>query len=163
MVATLALFVAMGGTSYAVLQFGSDAVVDNSLRSRDIRNNSLQSRDIRNRALRARDVGRESLGSGVIKESTLGLVPRAASADRLGGATAADLRLGCPPETVATAGVCIERSPRTSHGFLGAINICSQAGRGLATMPQLDAFLRVNGPATQAEWTAVSTEIPTMA
>ena len=153
----------MGGTSYAVLQFGSDAVVDNSLRSRDIRNNSLQSRDIRNRALRARDVGRESLGSGVIKESTLGLVPRAASADRLGRCNRRGSQAWVSPRNRCDGGGLHRRSPRTSHGFLGAINICSQAGRGLATMPQLDAFLRVNGPATQAEWTAVSTEIPTMA
>ncbi len=41
-VATLALFVALGGTSYAVLHVGSDDVVDNSLRSRDIRNNTLR-------------------------------------------------------------------------------------------------------------------------
>jgi hypothetical protein len=41
-VATLALFVALGGTSYAVLQVGSNAVVDNSLRSRDIPNNTVR-------------------------------------------------------------------------------------------------------------------------
>jgi hypothetical protein len=84
-VATLALFVALGGTSYAVLHIGSDDVVDNSLRSRDIRNNTLRSRDIHERTLRARDIGRDSLGSGVVKESALGRVPRAADAKRLGG------------------------------------------------------------------------------
>jgi hypothetical protein len=51
-VATLALFVAFGGTSYAVLLIGSREVVDNSLRSRDVRNNTLRSRDIRERAVR---------------------------------------------------------------------------------------------------------------
>jgi hypothetical protein len=154
LVSTLALFVALGGTSYAVLQIGSGDVVDNSLRSRDIRNNALGSRDIRERTLRARDVRRDSLGSGVVKESALGRVPRAADADRVGGASAEDLRLKCPGGTVARAGVCVETATRSPDGFLGAINHCDQAGRGLVTMPQLDAFLRSSGPLAQPEWTA---------
>ena len=36
--ATAALFVALGGTSYALVNVGSDDVVDNSLRSADLRN-----------------------------------------------------------------------------------------------------------------------------
>jgi hypothetical protein len=154
LVATLALFVALGGTSYAVLHVGSADVVDNSLRSRDIRNDTVRSRDLRDRTLRARDVRRDSLGSGVIKESVLGAVPNAANAERVGGRTAGELRVACPTDTVAKAGVCIEGSPRAPDGFLGAINHCDQAGRGLVTMPQLDAFLRSAGPLPQAEWTA---------
>jgi hypothetical protein len=153
-VATLALFVAMGGTSYAVIQVGSADIVDNSVRSRDIRNSTARSRDIRDGTIRARDVRRDSLGAGVIKESTLGVVPRSTSAERIGGATAQDLRLRCPAGTVPAAGVCIEIATRPPDGFLGAINRCDQAGRGLATMPELDAFLRANGPLGQAEWTS---------
>jgi hypothetical protein len=152
--ATLALFVALGGTSYAVLHVGSRDVVDNSLRSRDVRNDALRSRDIHNRTIRARDVRRDSLGSRVVKESALGLVPSAANSERLGGATAQDLRLRCPTDTVPRAGVCIEVSARAPDGFLGAINHCDQVGRGLATMPQLDAFLRSSGPLAHPEWTA---------
>jgi hypothetical protein len=153
-VATLALFVALGGTSYAVLHIGSGDVLDNSLRSRDIRNNTLRSRDVREHTLRARDLGRDSLGSGVVKESALGTVPRAVEADRLGGATAQDLRLKCPSDTVARAGACIESSARSPDGFLGAINQCDQAGRALVTMPQLDRFLRSAEPLPQPEWTS---------
>ena len=153
-VATLALFLALGGTSYAVLHVGSRDVVDNSLRSRDVRNNTLRSRDIRERTLRARDLGRDSLGSRVVNESALGTVPRAAEAERLGGATAQDLRVKCPSDTVARAGFCIEISARSPDGFLGAINQCDQAGRGLVTMPQLDRFLRSAEPLPQPEWTS---------
>jgi hypothetical protein len=153
-IATLALFVALGGTSYAVLHIRSSDVVDNSLRSRDIRDNSLRGRDVRDRTLRARDVGRDSLGPGVIKESTLELVPRAQDAQRVGGATAEDLRLRCPPDTEAKAGVCIESSPRSPDGFLGATDRCDQVGRGLVTMAQLDPFARTRGPLSQPEWTA---------
>jgi hypothetical protein len=152
--ATLALLVALGGTSYAVTRIGSREVVDNSLRSRDIRNNALLSNDIRDGTIRGRDVHGNALGSRVIKESTLGIVPRAADADHIGGVTAQDLKLRCPPGTLAKTAVCIETAPRTPNGFLTAVNQCEQAGRELITMPQLDAYARSNGPLSQAEWTA---------
>jgi hypothetical protein len=153
LVATAALFVALGGTSYAVLHVGSDDVVDNSLRSKDIRNNTVRSRDIRDRTILGRDVRRDTLGSGAIKESALGTVPSALDAARVGGATAQDLRLRCPGDTLPKAGVCIERSPRMAQGFSGAAESCNQTGRGLPTFAQLDPFARGNGPLPQPEWT----------
>ena len=153
--ATAALFIALGGTSYAVIRVDSGDVVDNSLRSKDIRNNSVRGRDIRDRTLRARDLLRNSIGGGVVKESALGQVPRAADAERLGGATAQDLRMRCPPDTVVEAGVCIEAAARPPDGFLGAANICDNAGRGLPTMAQLDGFWRAHGPLSGVgEWTS---------
>jgi hypothetical protein len=153
-VASLALFVALGGTSYAVLHIGSGDVTDNSLRSRDVRNGTLRSRDLRDRTVRAHDVRRNGLGSQVIKESALGTIPRAAEAERVGGATAQDLRLRCPADTLSKVGVCIETAPRTPDGFITSVNRCEQVGRALITMPQLDAYARSNGPLPQPEWTA---------
>jgi hypothetical protein len=152
--ATVALFVALGGTSYAVLRVGSGEVVDNSLRSRDIRNDSLLSRDVRDWGLRARDLRSESLGTRVVKESALGIVPRAGNADRLNGASAQELRLKCPPGTLSKAGVCIESTARDPDGFVGAVDQCSRAGRQLIAMAELDLYARSNGPLPQAEWTA---------
>jgi hypothetical protein len=153
--ATAALFIALGGTSYAVIRVDSGDVVDDSLRSEDVRNNSLRSRDVRDRTLRARDLVRNSLGGAVVKESALGQVPRAADADRVGGASAEGLRVRCPTDTSRNAGICIEQSARPADGFLGAINACDNAGRGLPTMPQLDAFARIHGPLSpQGEWTS---------
>jgi hypothetical protein len=152
--ATLAVFLALGGTSYAVLRVGSDDVIDNSLRSRDVRNGGLLGRDLRNRSVQARDVRRDSLGGGVIKESALGAVPRAANAERLGGASAQDLRVKCPPDTLSKAGICIETSPRSPDGFVGAVDQCSRAGRQLIAMAELDLYARSNGPLPQAEWTS---------
>jgi hypothetical protein len=153
--ATAALFVALGGTSYAVIQVDSRDVVDNSLRSKDVRNNSLRSRDIRDRTLQARDLRPNGIGGGVVKESALGEVPRASDAQRVGGATAQDLRVKCPSDTVVTAGVCVERSARSPDGFFGSTNACDNAGRGLPSMSQLDRFVVLNGPlAAQGEWTS---------
>jgi hypothetical protein len=153
--ATAALFVALGGTSYAVTHIDSADVVNNSLRSSDLRNNTVRSRDIRERTVRARDVKRNGLGAGAVKESALGRVPRASDAERVGGATAQDLRVRCPADTAAKAGVCIELNARPPDGFLGAANICDNAGRGLPTMSQLDRFWRVRGPlSASGEWTS---------
>lgn len=152
--ATFALFISLGGTSYAVLQIGSDEVADNSLRSRDVRNGTLLSRDIRDRVISGQDVHRNAIGSRAIKESSLGAVPRARDADRLGGVSAQDLKLKCPPGTLTKAGLCIETSARTADGFSTAVNRCEQVGRALITMPELDAYARSNGPLPQAEWTA---------
>jgi hypothetical protein len=153
--ATAALFIALGGTSYAVIRIDSRDVVNNSLRSVDVRNDSLRSRDIRNRTLRARDLRPDALGGGVVKESALGQVPRATDADRVGGLTTQELRVSCPSDTVAKAGVCVERSARPPTDFLGASNMCDNAGRGIPTLPQLDRFARSQGPLTPGgEWTA---------
>jgi hypothetical protein len=153
--ATAALFVALGGTSYAVIRVDSNDVVNNSLRSKDLRNNNVRSRDIRDRTLRARDMKRNGLGGGVVKESALAEVPRAADADRVGGATVQDLRVRCPSDTVVTAGVCIERVARSADGFFGATSTCDNAGRGLPTMSQLDRFAVLNGPlSAPGEWSS---------
>jgi hypothetical protein len=53
--ATLAIFVAMGGTSFAALSLTGRDIRDNSLTGRDIRNSSITSADIKNRSLVAAD------------------------------------------------------------------------------------------------------------
>ena len=116
--ATLALFVALGGSSYAISNVGTGDVVDNSLRSRDVRNDSLRSKDLRNQTLRGRDVRQNALGEREIRESSLAKVPAAIDADRLNGMTWLDFKTRCPAETRPTAGVCIEDSARAAAVFL---------------------------------------------
>lgn len=54
-VATLALFIALGGSAYAIGAgtIGSREIRDNSIRSSDVRNNALTGRDINERSLRS--------------------------------------------------------------------------------------------------------------
>jgi hypothetical protein len=89
-----------------------------------------------------------------VKESALGRVPLAATAERLGGATAADLRTRCPADTIARMGVCIEEAGRAAAGFFGATSICDNAGRGLPTMAQLDRFAGTHPLSPAGEWTS---------
>ena len=61
-VATLALFIALGGSAYAVTQIGSNQV--------------------KNRSLKGVDLRRNTIGGTEVRESKLRRVPRAAAADR---------------------------------------------------------------------------------
>jgi len=115
---TVAVFVALGGSSYAALHIDSG----------DIANNSVRGVDVRNRSLTERELKRNTLGSRAIRESRLGRVPRARNADRLGGKTAAQFLVACPMGTFAIADVCIETTPRPPAAYGTATIQCATTG-----------------------------------
>jgi hypothetical protein len=99
-VACCALFVALGGTSYA-LAVGS-------IGTREIRDDSIRSIDIHNRSLKGNDLRADSVGGGAIKEQTLdasklGTVARAAAADHAASADTADSVRSSDSATTAAA------------------------------------------------------------
>jgi hypothetical protein len=108
--ALLALFVALGGSSYAALSVGSEQIANNSVRSEDLRDNDVRGRDIRKDTVRGTDVRDEDLkGKDVrdntltgadLKESTLQSVPSARDAQTLAGKPAAAY-LGTDAQTLA--------------------------------------------------------------
>ncbi|MEO5851526.1 MAG: hypothetical protein ABIQ15_03350 [Nocardioides sp.] len=63
-VSIVALVVAMGGTSYAAIQIGSQ----------DIKNNSIQSNDIKDKAIKGRDLAKNSMNRGKIKKNAVNTV-----------------------------------------------------------------------------------------
>jgi hypothetical protein len=65
-VALVALFMAMGGSAYALV-----------ITSGSIKNNTIRSVDVRNGGLIGKDVRADGLGGRAVKESTLGTVPGA--------------------------------------------------------------------------------------
>jgi hypothetical protein len=125
---TVALFVALGGSSYAVTQ--------------------IDGATLENRSVRAVKLARNTLGSAEIRESRLAKVPRADNADRLGGVSAAALRVRCPDGTFAVADVCVETAPRGPASYGVAVQTClgigmtsRTAGRRLPTHGELTAAL----------------------
>lgn len=74
-VACVALFAALGGTSYAL--------ATGSIGSREIRDGSIRNPDFKDGTLRGQEFKRDSLGGGAIKESALAEVPSATAADGL--------------------------------------------------------------------------------
>jgi hypothetical protein len=92
-ISLIALFVSLGGVSWAVATGSIDSreIKDNTIRSRDIRNNTIRSfdirnnevrgRDIRNSTIQGRDVAFDTLTGADIDEPTLAKVPQAAQSD----------------------------------------------------------------------------------
>ena len=63
-VSVLALFVALGGSSYAAIQVTGKNVRNSSLTGKDLRNNSITGADVRNRSLLAADFKPGQLPTG---------------------------------------------------------------------------------------------------
>ena len=124
---TLAVFIALGGSSYAAFTINGASIKNRSISGKKLRHNTL---------------------TGVqIKESQLGRVQRAKRADSLGGLTAADLKIKCPADTFPIADVCVERTARSPAAYDSAIQTClavgtpAGPGRRLPTHGELRAAL----------------------
>ena len=107
-VATLALFVALGGSSYAAITIGG--------------------KNIRNGSITGKDIKRNTLGPRQVKESRLDTIRHAANATKLGGVTADQLVLQCPGDMLPVTNACVERTPRPPVPYGFASNACSSAG-----------------------------------
>ena len=124
---TLAVFIALSGSSYAAL--------------------TIRGTSIENRSIPAKKLKRNSITAKEVRESRLSRVPRAARADRLGRFTAADLRVRCPSDTFPIADVCVERTTRAATPYGSAVLQCAQVstpagpGRRLPTHGELRAAL----------------------
>jgi hypothetical protein len=129
--ATLAVFIALGGSSYAAL--------------------SITGRDIRDGSLTQRELKRNTLGGKRIKESRLGKVRRARNADRLNGFSAGRFLVRCPRDTVPVSDVCVELTPRPPAPYQVAAVACEQVdrrttpGRRLPTHDELVTAIGDNG------------------
>lgn len=106
--ATLALFVALGGSSYAALK--------------------ITGRDVKNGSLTYRDIKRNSLGGSRIKESRLKKVKRARRADLLGGHAPGFYLVRCPVGTRPVADACVETKARPPAPYGLARVACADVG-----------------------------------
>lgn len=124
---TMAVFIALGGSSYAAFTVNGDSIKNRSIRAKKVRHNTLTGWEI--------------------KESSLGRVDRAKRADTLDGVTASDLKIKCPADTFPVADVCVERDARAPASYHSAINTCltigtpAAPGRRLPTHGELVAAL----------------------
>lgn len=144
--ATLAVFIALGGSSYAVA--------------------TLSGSQLKNRSVRAVKVARNTLTGREIRESRLGQVPRANTADKLGGLTASQLRIQCPADTFPFADTCVERNARPPAAYGGAAAECARTGkpqgpgRRLPTWEELVAAINGFQLAPGGELTSNTTYLP---
>lgn len=106
---TIAVFVALGGTTYAAA--------------------TITGSDVKNRSLTGKDIRPNSLTGKQIAERRLGTVRRARNAALLGGRPASRYLVRCPAGTIPLASTCIETQPRPANTYGGAIGDCDQVNR----------------------------------
>lgn len=146
--ATLAVFIALGGTGYAAINLPRNSVGSKQLRRHAVSNSKLAPQ-----AVTASRVKHETLTGTQIKESSLGKVPAAANADHaassdtattVGGLSAGQLKDRCPAGTVLYAGSCFETVQRDPSGtdWASANRECASAGRRLPDAGELLTFGR---------------------
>ena len=136
---TIAVFVALGGSSYAAFKIDGRSIERRSIPAKKIKRNSITGREVRESRLK---------------------VPFAANTGRLDGFTAAELRLRCPSDTFPTADVCIERTSRAPQAYGSAVYACLSVGtpagpgRRLPTHGELMAALTATDVAPGGELTS---------
>ena len=140
-IACLALFISMGGVSYAFATGEIDGreILNGTITTKDVRNNEVRGADIRNSTIGGRDVAFNTLGGNDIKESTLAGVDAAA----LGGVPASGYaRADAPAFTplVLTGGAGVvsgEAVPGFDLDGLGYVHLGGTfANPGGFTLPQ---------------------------
>jgi hypothetical protein len=137
---TLAVFIALGGSSYAAIRINGSS--------------------IRNRSVAATKLRYNTLGAREINEAALEPVPFAVNAYQLGGLTAYDFKVKCPLDTFSVADVCVERTPRPAAAYGSAVLGCQLVGvppgrgRRLPTHGELMAALTAVDLAPGGEMTS---------
>jgi hypothetical protein len=159
-VASVALFVSLGGVSYGVTTgfIDSREIKNNEIRSLDIRNNQVRSRDIRNNEVRgidirnstiqSRDIALNGVQGADVKESTLGKVPSALLADRARAATSADSVGGVAMRRIAYSGA--EGSAKQTILSLGGLTLTAECQAGPKL--QIVANPAANQPHSHFSW-----------
>ena len=178
-VATIALFVALGGSVYAATKISGKAIKVKSLPGNRLKVGSVPANRLKPGALRLAGQSAGPIVGAEIDELSLGQVPEAAhaeSADRAQSATDAQTALnavnavnastvngygaGCLPGTTSFAGACWQSSASgTALTATAAAASCATQGGTLPEALQLAAFSQQPGVTLAAgdEW---SSDVP---
>lgn len=168
--ATVAVFLALGGVSYAATQINGKNIVKHSIGAGKLKKKTLGSKQVKKNSLRG----------SVIDESTLKIVPQARSAntatsastatsattaqtaqtatsattaqtaktagvaeeaETLEGMSSEELVLKCPEGTELYGGMCWDETVRPTHSWLKASIECGKAGGRLPTLSEMVAYI----------------------
>lgn len=144
-IATMALFFALGGISWAAATAPKNTVAaksikknavtsvkikNNAVTGRKIKSNSILASDIKNAALAGADIKDESLTGADINEGTLGKVPNAAVADGSSNQLVANVRVNSSASDAdyTTARLAATEVSLAKHGTLEIYAKCFESG-----------------------------------
>jgi hypothetical protein len=159
--ATIAVFVALGGASYAATQLPSNSVGTNQLK-----NGAVATAKLQGTAVTTNKIAKEAVTGAKVKLSTLGTVPTAKLAENasaVDGLSSAGLinqavtgaKVHCATGTIPSAGVCFS-GVHAAGNWYEAINTCGKEEMTLPTPAELHVFGRVHNPPSPGgpfEWT----------
>jgi hypothetical protein len=181
--ASIAVFVALGGVSYAAATINGGKIVSGTVGAGKLKNGTLTSTQVK----------QNSLTGSVIDESSLGTVPAAQTAttatsaktagsadtaahatsattatsaatandaSTLDGLTAKQLQVTCPVDTELFGGMCWDEDVRPADGWIDASKDCGDEGGRLPSLSELIAY--VLQPEEQVEghnWTGDVIEV----
>jgi hypothetical protein len=141
-VATLALLLAVGGTSYAASQINGTSLKNRSVAGKKLKKNTVTGAEVKESKLGK--VPRASQADNADTASTAAGASNATNATKLGGATPESYRVACPGGTIRVLDECFEPNLRAAATFSAATKACGAAGRRLPTFGELDGA-RQNG------------------
>jgi hypothetical protein len=167
-VALIALFVSLGGVSWAVAvnSIGTKAIKDNSVQGRDVRDESLESRDVVNGGLQSRDVRDGALRGVDVNDGSIGGVDLASNTlgdreidetkldiNRLGGVRSnrfvsrvRRVQTQTANDAVTPKATPVAKCPRRARLLGGGARIVAPPGTPVA--------ITVNGPRGRNGWEA---------
>jgi hypothetical protein len=159
--ATVAVFLALGGVGYAA----------SKINGKQILKHSIPAGKLKQRTLGSNQVKKDGLTGTVIDESTLSIVPQAQSAasattatsaksaetatsaesatkaanaedsETLEGVTAEELEVSCPATTELFGGMCWEKTVRPTLSWILASKECGEREGRLPTLSELVAYI----------------------
>ena len=153
--ATIAVFVAFGGTSYAVATVTGKNVKNGSLTGRDVKNDSLTGRDVR--TLTSRDVKDSSLLAKDFKSGQLPAGPRGAPGPRgpseayvAGEPTPCNVTVHYLPQPVCVAKLSLTLPPGDYllAGKITVFNATGIVGTAVCQLPGSEELPAVSVPTT---------------
>jgi hypothetical protein len=122
-VASIALFVAIGGISWAAATIGTDDIKNGAVTKSKIHKKAVAKKKIKNNAVTTKKIADNAVNGDKVDESTLGTVPSATNADQLGGIAASDYstRIFARVQYNSPTPSLISSSPGVSTNGEGAI------------------------------------------
>ncbi len=140
-VATLALFVALGGTSYAALKITSKDIVNRTIKGGDVAKDTLGGTEIREKSLKqVPSAARATTASSADVSKNADVATQATHATTADSATAAASAANAQQLAGEAAGA-FEKSSRTSFGSASAAPANGSAETTLFTWPELGVSL----------------------
>lgn len=153
-VAYLALFVALGGTTYAATSLPA-----NSVGTKQLKNGAVTTAKLHDHAVTGAKVANHSLTGVQINASTLGAVPNAAhaaDANRLAGSPPSTYLDHCPSGLKHAPGtdLCYDVTERPMVSWTDALKVCALAGLHLASAGELAQAFNDQGAVQGYQWTS---------